>query len=141
MDPISKLMGLSSACEQKVIPVQYESEDGINVQEKGKQSCLSLNKFNWRQGMVKETFRIMKRLKLLSPILKLIILIYSQMWRKIISIRGENFEKEKYLAIIYHREIFKNPRTMMLTKTALKPRKRGTAFHIQKPRNRHYQTK
>lgn len=46
LDPISKLMGLSSACEQKVIPVQYESEDGINVQEKGKQSCLSLNKFN-----------------------------------------------------------------------------------------------
>ena len=45
LDPLSKLMGLSTACEQKVIPVQYESEDGNNIQEKGKQSCLSLNKF------------------------------------------------------------------------------------------------
>ncbi len=45
LDPLSKLMGLSTACEQKVIPVQFESEDGNNIQEKGKQSCLSLNKF------------------------------------------------------------------------------------------------
>lgn len=45
LDPLSKLMGLSTACEQKVIPVQYESEDGNIIQEKGKQSCLSLNKF------------------------------------------------------------------------------------------------
>lgn len=38
-------MGLSTACEQKVNQIQYESEDGNALQDKGKQSSLSLNKF------------------------------------------------------------------------------------------------
>ena len=45
LDPLSRLMGLSTACEQKITPIQYESEEGNIVQEKGKQSSLSLNKF------------------------------------------------------------------------------------------------